>query len=168
MRAKKRWLFGWVLLLIVAMALAGCSSGGGEGEGTGGGEVAPPAPAAGTTDVVWQWVSVDSTPGGGEMTTVPNPEAYTVTFRADGTVSGQADCNSYTGTYTAEAGGAMTITLLASTAAACGPQSLEREFLDLLSGTAAGGPDGAGGFALTSDGGADYALFRNGGEAPAP
>ena len=62
----------------------------------------------------------------------------------------------------------MTVTLGHSTAAACGEESLDREFLDLLSGTAAGGPDGAGGFALTSAGGADYVLFRNGGEAPAP
>ena len=166
MSTKKRWLLAWVVLVLAALSAAGCSTGGEPTESSG--QTTPPTMAEGTTDVVWQWVSADSTGGGGSLVTVPNPEAYTVIFRPDGTLSGQADCNSFGGAYTAESGGAMTITLGHSMAVACGEESLDREFLDLLSGTAAGGPDGAGGFALTSTAGADYVLFQNGGAAPAP
>lgn len=173
MRKKPFWSLGLFVLLVAA--LAGCSSGGTEPEDTGGaatdagdgGAVSAPTMPDGTTDVTWQWLSVDSTPGGGERVTVPNPEAYTTIFRADGTLSGQADCNSYEGTYTAS-GGAMTITIAHSTGDSCGSESLDREFLDLLSGVASGGTDGAGGFAMTTAGGADYMLFGNGGAAAAP
>jgi hypothetical protein len=40
--------------------------------------------------------------------------------------------------------------------------------LQLLSNIAAGGPDGAGGLALETAGGAERMLFKNGGPAPKP
>ena len=45
----------------------------------------------------------------GETTTVPSPENYTITFNADGTLEGKADCNTFNGTYSQENG--LTITL---------------------------------------------------------
>ena len=43
-----------------------------------------------------------------------------------------------------------------------------REYLQLLSSVAAGGPDGAGGLALETAGGEQRMLFKNGGPAPKP
>ena len=81
-----------------------------------------PVPAAATpsneiTNIVWQWTSVTNKPTSAK-TTVPNPQDYTITFRDNGTLSGQADCNKFTGTYSQQNG--FTIKLGASTMAACG------------------------------------------------
>ena len=61
-----------------------------------------PVPATATpsntiTDIVWQWTSVTTKPTG-ETTTVSDPQNYTITFRDDGTLSGKADCNTFSGT----------------------------------------------------------------------
>ena len=133
--------------------------------------VAPPTPvpAAVTpsntiTDIVWQWTSVTTKPTG-ETTTVADPQNYTITFRDDGTLSGKADCNNFTGTYSQTGG--FTITLGASTMAACGEGSLDQQYLELLSAVVAGGPDGQGNLALENAGGEKRMLFKNGGAAPA-
>ena len=115
------------------------------------------------TDIVWQWTSVTNRTTG-ETTTVTDPQNYTITFRADGTLSGKADCNSFTGTYS-QAGG-FTITLGATTMAACAEGSLDQQYLELLGAVVAGGPDGAGGLALETAGGEQRMLFVNGGAAP--
>ena len=65
--------------------------------------VASPTPAAATpantiTNILWQWTSVTNRPTGA-TTEVPDPQDYTITFRDDGTLNGQADCNTFTGTY---------------------------------------------------------------------
>ena len=78
-------------------------------------------------------------------------------------MSGQADCNTFTGTYSQESGFA--ITLGAMTMAACGDDSLDQQYLALLGSVAAGGPDGAGGLALETAGGEQRMLFVNGGAA---
>ena len=109
------------------------------------GPAATPTPASTMQGIVWQWVSV-SNQSTGELTSVPNPESYTITFNADGTLNGQADCNTFSGTYSQETG--FTITLGASTMAFCGEASLDQQYLALLGSVAAGGPDGAGGLAL--------------------
>ena len=130
-----------------------------------------PAPSNDITDIVWQWTSV-SNKTTGEKTTVANPQAYTITFRDDGTLNGQADCNSFTGTYSQEGG--FTITLGAMTMAACGENSMDQQYLQLLGSVVAGGPDGAGGLALETAGGEQRMAFVNGGpaapaaSAPAP
>lgn len=111
-------------------------------------------------DIVWQWVSVTDQ-STGAVTAVSNPENYTITFNADGTLTGKADCNNFSGTYSQEGG--FTISLGASTMAYCGDASLDQQFLTLLSSIAAGGPDGAGGLALETAGGAQRMLFQNGG-----
>lgn len=119
---------------------------------------AEPAPSDSITGIVWQWESVAEQPTG-STTTVPNPENYTITFNADGTFEGKADCNSFSGTYSQENG--FTITLGPSTMAFCGEASLDVVYLDLLSNVAAGGPDGDGGLALETAGGAQRMLFNS-------
>jgi heat shock protein HslJ len=133
--------------------------------------VPPPTPVPPTatpsndiTDIVWQWTSVTTKPTG-ETTTVADPQNYTITFRKDGTLSGKADCNNFTGTYTQTSG--FDITLGASTMAACPEGSLDQQYLQLLGDIVAGGPDGAGGLALETAAGEKRMEFKNGGAAPA-
>jgi len=135
-----------LVLLAVLFTLTACSSSGNDS----------------ITDIVWQWESVTDRPAS-ETTTVPDPENYTLTFRDDGTFSGKADCNNFSGTYTNEGG--FFLTLGPSTLAACGEASLDLLFFDLLNGVVAGGPDGAGGFALEWAGGEKRMEFSNGGKA---
>lgn len=122
-----------------------------------------PAPSSTITDIVWQWNSVRNR-STGETTVVPNPSAYTIIFRDDGTVSGQADCNSFTGTYTNN--GDFSITAQPNVMAACGGDSLDVQYFELLGDIVAGGPDGAGGLALETAGGEQRMAFANGGAAP--
>jgi heat shock protein HslJ len=117
------------------------------------------------TNILWQWTSVTNRPTG-ETTEVPDPQDYTITFRDDGTLNGQADCNTFTGTYSQADG--FSITLGAVTTAACGDGSLDQQYLELLGAVAAGGPDGTGNLALETAGGEQRMLFANGGAAPAP
>jgi len=128
------------------------------------GPAATPTPANSINSIqgtVWQWVSVTNQPTG-EITSVPNPENYTITFNANGTLSGQADCTTFNGTYPQKSG----LTILgASKTGLCGVGSLDEEYLALLNSVAAGGPDGAGGLALETAGGEQRMLFTNGGAA---
>lgn len=112
--------------------------------------------------IVWQWISLTNQTTK-ETTTISTPENYTITFNADGTLNGQADCNTFTGTYSQENG--FTIELGATTMAFCGEASLDQQYLALLGSVAAGGPDGAGGFALETAGGEQRMLFQSGGAA---
>jgi heat shock protein HslJ len=112
--------------------------------------------------VIWQWTSLTNQTTK-QTTTVSNPENYTITFNADGTLNGKADCNNFTGTYSQENG--FTIKLGATTMAYCGEASLDQQYLNLLSNVAAGGPDGAGNLALENAGGEQRMLFKNGGAA---
>jgi len=112
--------------------------------------------------IVWQWVSLANR-STGETTAVVNPENFTITFNADGTLNGKADCNNFTGTYSQENG--FTIILGASTMAFCGEESLDQQYLTLLSSVVAGGPDGAGGLALETAGGEQRMEFQDGGPA---
>jgi heat shock protein HslJ len=122
---------------------------------------ATPAPSNSITGLVWQWTTVTDQ---GKTTTVPNPENYTIIFNTDGTLNGKADCNTFNGVYSQQNG--FTIKLGASTMAYCGDASLDLQYTQLLSNVAAGGPDGAGGLALETAGGAQRMLFKNGGAAP--
>lgn len=123
---------------------------------------ATPAPTNSIQDIVWQWTSLTNR-STGETTTIPNPESYTITLNTDGTLNGQADCNNFNGIYSQENG--FTIELGASTMAFCGEASLDQQYLTLLGSVVAGGPDGAGGFALETAGGEQRMLFKNGGAA---
>jgi len=128
------------------------------------GPAATPTPANSINSIqgtVWQWVSVTNQ-STGEETSVRNPENYTITFNADGTLNGIADCTTFNGTYSHENG----LTILgASTTELCGVGSLDQQYLTLLNSVVAGGPDGTGGLALETAGGEQRMLFTNGGAA---
>lgn len=121
-----------------------------------------PTPADSIQGIVWQWESVTNQTTR-ETTTVPKPEDYTITFSADGTLEGKADCNAFEGTYSQERG--LSITLGASTLAFCGESSLDQQYLTLLGSVVAGGPDSVGGLALENAGGEQRMTFKNGGTA---
>jgi heat shock protein HslJ len=128
-----------------------------------------PASSSDITGIVWQWTSVANRVTG-QTTTVPNPQAYTIIFRDDGTVTGQADCNTFTGTYSTDGG--LFIATTPDVMAACGGASLDIQYFELLDAIVAGGPDGSGGLALETAGGEQRMTFVNGGPAastaPAP
>ncbi len=114
------------------------------------------------TDIVWQWTSVANRTTS-ETAEIPDAQNYTLMLWEDGTLSGQADCNQFTGSYSQEGG--FFITLGATTMATCGDASLDQQYLQLLTSIAAGGPDGAGGLALETAGGEQRMEFMNGGTA---
>lgn len=92
------------------------------------GSTAPAEEAApALAGVTWQWEAVQEGDQD-SLTEIANPEAYTVTFNEDGTVSMKADCNVAAGTYTAE-GESIAIVVGPVTLAACGPESLGADFL---------------------------------------
>jgi heat shock protein HslJ len=114
------------------------------------------------TGIVWQWVSVTDQ-ATKLTTTVPNPNSYTIIFDANGSASGKADCNTFTGTWSQQNGFHIQVT--PTVMSACG--TLDSQYLTLLNQVAAGGPDGVGNLILQTSGGAQSMLFRNGGPAPA-
>jgi heat shock protein HslJ len=116
------------------------------------------------TGIVWQWTSVTDRSSENETTTtVPNPEDYTIKFNEDGTLESKADCNVFGGAYSQDGG--FTITLGATTQAYCGDTSLDAQYLHLLGSVSAGGPDGQGGLALETPGGAQRLMFQDSGAA---
>ena len=118
-----------------------------------------PSPIQG---INWQWVSVTDK-STSQTTSVPNPAQYTIVFTAEGYVNGNADCNSFTGTYSLD--NDLTIKINSMTRAACPEGSLDQQYIQLLESVAAGGPDGTGNLALETAGGAQRMLFQNGGPA---
>ncbi len=111
-------------------------------------------------DIEWQWVELSGT-AVNPAQTIANPENYTITFSPDGAFNAKADCNQVSGTYSQEGG--FTITPGPATLAICDDDGLGERFIQLLSNVTAGGPDGAGGFALETGGGAERLTFKNGG-----
>ena len=108
----------------------------------------------------WLWTSVTAQ-STGQMTSVANPNQYTLVFNADGTVNGVADCNTFNGTFSQNNG--LTIRVTTVTQATCPAGSLGQQYLQFLANVASGGLDGSGNLALETSGGAERLLFRNGG-----
>ena len=121
-----------------------------------------PAPSSEITNIVWKWQTLNDVAAGTSMK-VDNPDKYTIVFYADGTTKGQADCNTFSGTYSQANG--FTISVTPDVMAACDLGSLNQQYLTLLDDVAAGGPDGAGSLMLQTAGGAQQMLFSNGGAA---
>ena len=157
-----------LLVLLVSLLLIGCSSDGSDDT-----ETPSETDTNKVTDIVWQWETLKVTTGFDneaqrpiqETTTIPDPENYTLLLQEDGSFSGQADCNQISGTYSTDGG--YTFSLGPATLAACGDDSFDQQYLQLLDSVVAGGPDGAGGFALETAGGSERMEFSNGGAAPA-
>ena len=121
-----------------------------------------PAPSSEITNIVWKWQTLNDVAAGTSMK-VDNPDKYTIVFYADGATTGQADCNTFAGTYSQANG--FTINVTPDVMAACDLGSLDQQYLTLLDDVAAGGPDGAGSLMLQTAGGAQQMLFSNGGAA---
>jgi heat shock protein HslJ len=100
-----------------------------------------PEPTAGPTpvvvsvsdiaDVQWQWAETVETVTD-LQTVVSDPQNYTLTFFPDGSISVKADCNRLGGTYSLE-GNALAFTLGPTTMAHCGDESLDQQYLTMLS-----------------------------------
>ncbi len=120
------------------------------------------APSSSITNIVWQWTSVTEKTTG-QTQYVATPAIYNITFYPDGRISGQADCNTFSGTYSTANG--MSLKFTTSALATCAAGSLGTQYLQLLGSVAAGGPDGAGGLALETAGGEQRMMFKNGGPA---
>ena len=84
------------------------------------------------TGAVWQWENI-VTPL--ESYENPSPEQYTIRFSQDGAVNIKADCNTASGTYTADESG-FAIEVGSETLAECGPESLSSEFIQALGAAA--------------------------------
>ncbi len=136
-----------------------------------------PEPTPGPTPVVisvsdiagirWQWVEAVETVGD-TQTAVPNPPNYTLTLFPDGSISVKADCNQLGGTYSLE-GNALAITLGPSTMAYCGDESLDQQYLTMLSNVEAATFDNDR-LVLHLQEEAGHMTFENGGpgEVPGP
>jgi heat shock protein HslJ len=123
-------------------------------------QVQPTATPNPILNINWLWTSLTEQ-STNQTTTVPDPNQYTLVFNGDGTVSGVADCNTFSGTFSQNNG--LTIRVTTVTKAVCPEGSLEQQYLQLLANVASGGPDGSGNLALETSGGEERMLFRNGG-----
>ncbi|WP_135611581.1 META domain-containing protein [Methanococcoides sp. AM1] len=81
--------------------------------------------------IQWQWSGLTETLPASQSV-VPDPENYTLAFKSDGTYSIKADCNIGSGGYTLE-GNELTLAPGPITLAYCGPDSLDTQYLSLLS-----------------------------------
>ena len=89
----KRYIVTILLLVAAVMLLAACSSSSGD---------APEeVPVEEIQDITWEWTElIENNPAA--QSVVPDPENYTLTFFADGTVAMKVDCNSGNGSYTVD------------------------------------------------------------------
>ena len=86
------------------------------------------------TGNTWEWTaSTTTTPA--SQSVVPAPQNYTIEFKSNQTFDGKADCNQISGTWASTSGDGLTITLGSSTAAACGPDSLDSTYIEGLGKT---------------------------------
>ena len=82
-------------------------------------------------DIEWQWSGLTETLPASQSV-VPDPENYTLAFKSDGAYSIKADCNLGSGGYTLD-GNELTLAPGLITLAYCGPDSLDSQYLSLLS-----------------------------------
>jgi heat shock protein HslJ len=85
---------------------------------------------AAVTGITWQWEGLIETEPASQSL-VPHPERYTITLQSDNTLNLQADCNRVLGTYIMDRA-ELQLELGPSTRAYCGEESLDLQYLDLL------------------------------------
>lgn len=132
-------LIGPTVTLAAALAVVACSSTPG-GSGSPAGSAAPStagasaAAGSGLEGTLWQLTEYVGP--NGNAVPVPQAVAASASFAA-GTVSGNAGCNDYTGSYTVD-GEKLTIGPLAATRKACGPaeSAVETAFLAVMGNVA--------------------------------
>jgi len=81
----------------------------------------------------WQWQTFEDSASGAESNdiSVDNPEKYTLTITEDGVAQIMADCNNSLSQLTVD-GSRLTFAAGPMTLAACGPDSLDTDFVSLL------------------------------------
>src|SRR5688500_1289343 len=104
-----------VLALTALVSLVSCSS-----------------PGSGLTGKVWQWTASTTTVPASQSV-VPDPENYTIEFKADGSFAAKADCNQVSGTYTTAGNNALAIVPGPTTLAMCPEGSLDSLYVAGLS-----------------------------------
>ena len=82
-------------------------------------------------NITWTWVD-RTNPSDGSSETIDSPASYTLLFQADGSYQFQADCNSGSGTYTADQPGAIRMTAGPMTLAECSEGSCGQDMLDMM------------------------------------
>ncbi|MDP2216986.1 MAG: META domain-containing protein [Methanolobus sp.] len=82
------------------------------------------------TDIKWHWSSLTGDDAG-NLSTIPDPQRYTIQFSKDGTYGIMADCNAGGGEY-ALVGDKLMIEPGFTTLAYCGPESLDTQYLSFL------------------------------------
>ena len=90
---------------------------------------------AGVDSTVWHLVSIDEP---GSSLGVDRPEKYTLRFLKGGQLEVRADCNQGRGEYLPQDDGRVNFGVMAMTLAMCGPNSLDRKFLRLITKKNAG------------------------------
>jgi heat shock protein HslJ len=78
---------------------------------------------------VWMWL--EFLENNDTRTAPDNPGDYTLEFSPDGNVTLKADCNNASGTYTVD-GSQLDIEIMITTLAACPPESLSDEYIQLI------------------------------------
>ncbi len=100
--------------------------------------------------VIWQWESFQG--GDGAIIAPDNSTTFALEFQADGSVTGQIDCNRAMGSYTVD--GSTIAILLATTRMFCGEGSLDADFVRIVGeSTSFVIRDGKFSIALPMDGG---------------
>jgi heat shock protein HslJ len=85
------------------------------------------------SSIEWQWTGFQNSKTPENLTLVPKPENYTLSFFSDGIYYIKADCNSGSGNYTLKENN-LSFSPATMTLIACGPGSMDSEYLSLLSG----------------------------------
>ncbi len=111
------------------------------------------------TSIKWLWKGYEHSD---KYTLVPNPENYTLAFFSDGTCYLKAECNSGNGSYTLEENN-LTIDSTAITPMACGPDSMDPEYMGLLAGVNSAAIEDGQLILYSSEG--DTMFFTNGGQS---
>lgn len=122
-----------------------------------------PISADAITGIEWQWASFQDSDSPENQIMVPYSENYTLAFSPDGTYHIKADCNSGSGTYTLE-GNNLTLGPAAITLMACGPESMDGEYLSLLPSVGSVALEN-GQLVLYPGNEGDKMFFTNGGQA---
>ncbi|MGB9939201.1 META domain-containing protein [Methanosarcina sp.] len=110
------------------------------------------------TSIRWLWKGYEHSD---KYTLVPNPENYILAFFSDGTCYVKAECNSGNGSYTLEENN-LTIDSTAITLMACGPDSMDPEYMELLAGVKSAVIKDGQLILYSSEG--DSMFFTNGGQ----
>jgi heat shock protein HslJ len=112
--------------------------------------------------VTWLWAELlEGVPA--DHAAIPDPENYSLAFHSHGEVSLQADCNQISGTFTLS-GDSLTLETGPSTAASCGEDSLDQQYLALLSTVGSASLEGSR-LVLSLQDGAGQMIFDAGGPA---